>query len=81
MMSRLAAGAVKAFSIGFEEHEFNELGYAEISAKSFQADHYTYLVSAADCRQALPQMVQGQLIADTVACIGTIDIVLGEVDR
>jgi NADH-quinone oxidoreductase subunit D len=31
--------------------------------------------------QALPFMVQGQLIADTVACIGTIDIVLGEVDR
>jgi len=31
--------------------------------------------------QALPYMVQGQLIADTVACIGTIDIVLGEVDR
>jgi NADH-quinone oxidoreductase subunit D len=31
--------------------------------------------------QALPQMVGGQLIADTVACIGTIDIVLGEVDR
>jgi NADH:ubiquinone oxidoreductase subunit D len=26
-------------------------------------------------------MVKGQLIADTVACIGTIDIVLGEVDR
>ena len=31
--------------------------------------------------QALPYMVTGQLIADTVACIGTIDIVLGEVDR
>jgi NADH:ubiquinone oxidoreductase subunit D len=25
--------------------------------------------------------VEGQLIADVVACIGTIDIVLGEVDR
>ena len=31
--------------------------------------------------QALPDMARGQLISDTVACIGTIDIVLGEVDR
>jgi NADH-quinone oxidoreductase subunit D len=31
--------------------------------------------------QALPKFVEGQLIADVVACIGTIDIVLGEVDR
>jgi len=31
--------------------------------------------------QALDKMVQGHLIADVVAIIGTIDIVLGEVDR
>jgi NADH-quinone oxidoreductase subunit D len=31
--------------------------------------------------QALPRMIEGQLLADVIACIGTIDIVLGEVDR
>ena len=31
--------------------------------------------------QALPKLVEGRLIADVIACIGTIDIVLGEVDR
>lgn len=31
--------------------------------------------------QALPRLIQGRLIADVVACIGTLDIVLGEVDR
>ncbi len=31
--------------------------------------------------QALPRLVEGRLLADVVACIGTIDIVLGEVDR
>lgn len=31
--------------------------------------------------QALPEMAQGHLVSDLVAVIGTIDIVLGEVDR
>jgi NADH-quinone oxidoreductase subunit D len=31
--------------------------------------------------QALPKLCEGRLIADTVTCIGTTDIVLGEVDR
>jgi len=31
--------------------------------------------------QALPKLIEGQLIADVVACIGTIDIILGDVDR
>jgi NADH-quinone oxidoreductase subunit D len=31
--------------------------------------------------QALPQMVEGFLLADVIAVIGTLDIVLGEIDR
>jgi NADH-quinone oxidoreductase subunit D len=31
--------------------------------------------------QALPMMVEGHLVADLVAVIGTLDIVLGEIDR
>jgi NADH-quinone oxidoreductase subunit D len=31
--------------------------------------------------QALPKLCEGRMLADVVACIGTIDIILGEVDR
>jgi len=31
--------------------------------------------------QALPKLSEGGVVADLIACIGTIDIVLGEVDR
>ncbi len=31
--------------------------------------------------QALPKMIEGHLIADVVACSGSIDFILGEVDR
>jgi NADH-quinone oxidoreductase subunit D len=31
--------------------------------------------------QALPLLCSGRLVADVVACIGTLDIVLGEIDR
>jgi asparagine synthase (glutamine-hydrolysing) len=58
MMARTGRGPVKAFSIGFEEERFNELEYAAIAARKFHADHHTYLVSAQDCRDALPQMIR-----------------------
>jgi len=58
MMSRVQRGPVKAFSIGFREQHFNELGYAEIAAKKFGAKHFEYLVDAADCLAALPDMIR-----------------------
>jgi len=58
MMTRAAKGPVKAFSIGFEEQPFNELGYAEMAARKFQSEHHTYLVRAQDCFEALPRMVR-----------------------
>ena len=58
LMSRMKKGPVKAFSIGFEEQPFNELGFAEIAAKKFHAEHYTYLVGPRDCYEALPQMIR-----------------------
>ena len=58
MMARMGRGPVKAFSIGFQDERFNELSYAELAAKKFQARHYTYQVSPDDCFQALPSMVR-----------------------
>ena len=57
MMARRGQGPVKAFSIGFQEQPFNELGYAEIAARRFGAEHHTYLVGPRDCFDALPHMV------------------------
>ena len=31
--------------------------------------------------QALPMMIEGSLVADVIATIGTLDVVLGEIDR
>jgi asparagine synthase (glutamine-hydrolysing) len=58
LMSHMGRGAVKAFSIGFEDEQFDELNFARIAARAFQAKHYTYIVSPQDCFNALPLMVR-----------------------
>jgi asparagine synthase (glutamine-hydrolysing) len=58
MMARLQRGPAQAFSIGFHEQEFDELEYARLAARTFQAKHHIYHVSPADCYEALPRMVR-----------------------
>jgi NADH-quinone oxidoreductase subunit D len=59
-----------------------ELGYLMVTtAKSTQPYRCHIRPPSFINLQALPAMVEGHLVADLVAVIGTLDIVLGEIDR
>jgi NADH-quinone oxidoreductase subunit D len=58
-----------------------ELGYFVVSDGSTQPYRMRVRPPSFVNLQALDKMVRGQLVADVVAVIGTLDIVLGEVDR
>jgi NADH-quinone oxidoreductase subunit D len=58
-----------------------ELGYYIVSDGSTQPYRVRVRPPSFVNLQALDKMVRGMLIADVVAVIGTLDIVLGEVDR
>jgi len=58
-----------------------ELGYFIVSDGSTQPYRLRVRPPSFVNLQALDKMVRGQLVADVVAVIGTLDIVLGEVDR
>ncbi len=63
------------------EHPKGELGYYIVSDGSPQP--YRFRIRSADFvnLSILPHLAQGAMLADMVALIGTIDIVLGSVDR
>jgi NADH-quinone oxidoreductase subunit D len=58
-----------------------ELGYYLISDGSSHPYRMKIRPPSFVNLQALPQMVEGSLLADVIATIGTLDIVLGEIDR
>ena len=58
-----------------------ELGYYIVSDGSTQPYRVRVRPPSFINLQALDRMVRGALVADVVAVIGTLDIVLGEVDR
>jgi NADH-quinone oxidoreductase subunit D len=59
-----------------------ELGYFIVSDGKSNAPYRFRVRPPSFCNlQALPRLVRGHLVADVVALIGSIDIVLGEVDR
>src|SRR5437868_865753 len=58
-----------------------ELGYFIVSDGSTQPYRVRVRPRCFVNLQALDKMVRGQMVADVVAVIGTLDIVLGEVDR
>ncbi|MCI0403805.1 MAG: NADH-quinone oxidoreductase subunit D [Acidobacteria bacterium] len=58
-----------------------ELGYYIVSDGTTQPYRLRIRPPSFVNLQALDRMIQGHLVADVVAIIGTIDIVLGEVDR
>ena len=58
-----------------------ELGYFIVSDGSTQPYRVRVRPPSFINLQSLDMMVRGQLVADVVAVIGTLDIVLGEVDR
>ena len=58
-----------------------ELGYIIVSDGSTQPYRMRVRPPSFVNLQSLDKMARGSLVADLVAIIGTIDIVLGEVDR
>jgi NADH-quinone oxidoreductase subunit D len=59
-----------------------ELGYFIVSDGKSNAPYRFRVRPPSFCNlQALPRLIQGHLVSDVVALIGSIDIVVGEVDR
>jgi asparagine synthase (glutamine-hydrolysing) len=57
LIKRMADGPVKTFSVGYEEAEFSELGYAADVARAIGTDHHEIVLGVDDFFGALPDLV------------------------
>jgi asparagine synthase (glutamine-hydrolysing) len=58
VLTQLAKRPIKSFSIGFAEGQFNEINYARIAARAFDAEHYEYIVTPQDACEAIPIVLE-----------------------
>jgi len=56
-MARLTGERVPAFSIGFHEERFDELHYADVAARHFNAGHEKHIVTGEEALAAMPLVV------------------------
>jgi asparagine synthase (glutamine-hydrolysing) len=57
-MSRITGERVPAFSIGFQEERFDEMHYADVAARHFNAIHEKHNVTPDEALAALPALVE-----------------------
>ena len=57
-MARLTGERVPAFSIGFHEERYDELHYADLAARHFNASHDKHIVTPDEALGALPRLVE-----------------------
>jgi asparagine synthase (glutamine-hydrolysing) len=57
VMSGMARGPIKTFSVGFAEREANELDYARMVARAFNTDHHEVIVSPDAFFAVMPKLI------------------------
>src|SRR5574337_558832 len=55
LMAQTAGSPIRTFSIGFDEADFNELGYARLLARRYGTQHYEFVVKP-DALEVLPRL-------------------------
>jgi len=56
MLRQVSGRAPAAFSIGFDAEGYDEMGYARIAARHFNADHHEYYVTPDDVAASVPRI-------------------------